>query len=247
MSGRIEAAGVPIFFPEEHADTAAAMAEAVERTASIVEQRWKLAVPANCEAHVMTGCMEFIDRTTPSHLRFWVKLTQPLWRGRAERAFALAGGWSIPWRRRPVIGVKPPALLAQAEIRLGDRLFVAVPDLLEKVRHLTCHEFTHACTAHLRLPPWLNEGLAMLAVDHMTGTVTVREGTRDLAGMDGIPSSKAYREVRRRDHDALIRLYAAGYWNTRRLETERPEVLVALLARRHSVSELAEIVSQALR
>ena len=36
-----------------------------------------------------------------------------------------------------------------------------VPNLLEKIQHLTCHELVHACTAHLRLPFWLNEGIAV--------------------------------------------------------------------------------------
>jgi hypothetical protein len=122
-----------------------------------------------------------------------------------------------------------------------------VPDLLEKVRHLTSHEFTHACTAHLKLPPWLNEGLAMRAVDHMVGYPTVLEATRALAHRDlAALDSRSYRRVGPGDQDALIRLYATGYWATRQLEEERPGVLDELLQRRHSVREVTRRVEAAL-
>ena len=244
----IKAAGVPIIYSPEYEQAASAMAGAVVETASILAQRWKLPVPRGCEVHVLTDWEEFLDRTVPRHLRLLFKLTKPLWRARVERTFPLAGGWMMPWRGRPAVGVKPPELLAQSQVGLGDRLFEPVPDLLEKVRHLTSHEFTHACTAHLKLPPWLNEGLAMRTVDHMVGHPTVLEATRALAHSDlATLDSRSYRRVGPGDQDALIRLYATGYWATRQLEEKRPSVLGELLQRRRSARDVTQRAGGALR
>ena len=244
---RIEAAGIPVVHTAAHRAAAVAMAEAVEKTVAVVA-RWSLRAPPRCAVHVLTDCQEFFAQTAPRRLRPIIRLIRPLWRRRAERAFALAGGWMMPWRGGPAVGVKPPETLPPPGSGLGGRLFVPVPDPVEKVRHLTCHELTHACTAHLRLPPWLNEGLAMRAVDHMAGEATVLAETRDQVRFDrSVLDSRSYRRLGAGDHDALVRLYATGYWVTRALDEERPEVLVELLRRRRRPREVARTAQAALR
>jgi len=244
---RLEAAGIPVFFTERHRSVAEAITETVEKTALVLQNQWDLQSPANCEVHVLTDASGFIEETAPRHLRLLIALTKPLWRGRAERAFQIAGGWMLPWPGRLAVGVKPPDLLAESKTELGERLFKPVVDPLEKVKRLSCHELTHAWTAHLRLPPWINEGLAMRAVDHMVGYPTVREETSaeatfDLSALD----SKAYRRVSSADHEALLVLYSSGYWLTRRLEDQAPRILRDLLKRRRPSREVAQIVAVAL-
>ena len=244
---RVLASAIPVVFHAEHREAGLAMAEVVERTGELLRS-WGLRPPLHSEIRVLTDWAEFIDRTAPAWLRPLLALTRPLWRGRAERAYALAGGWMIPWPGLAVVGVKPPELLAHSEPSLGDRLFVPVPEPLEKVRHLTCHELTHAFTAHLRLPAWLNEGLAMRAVDHLAGRPTVLEETRDLVGHHWSElETRAFRRIAAADHDALIRLYATGYWVTRRLDEERLEVLQGLLERRRPRREVLRTVEGAYR
>lgn len=244
---RVDAAGVTVVFPPGHAATGAALVDAVRATVTMLGERWGLPVPHGCEVHVLTDAEAFVQATAPPRWRWLLGITRRLWRPRAERVFALAGGWMQPWRGRPAVGVKPPELLARAQTRLGERLFLPVPDPLEKVRHIAVHELTHAFTAHLRLPPWLNEGLAMRAVDHVVGRLTVREDSRELARLDRATlGSRAYRRARSRDHDALIGLYATGYWITLRLEDQAPAVLADLLSRRHAHSEVARITTVAL-
>jgi hypothetical protein len=170
---RIEVKGIPIIYPAEHSKTAAAIAEAVEKTILIITDCWNLSIPKSCQVHVLTDLKKFVDQTVPKHLHLLVNWTRPFLEPRVQRAFKLSGGWMLPWRGCLSVGVKPPELLTRSTSRLGDLLFVAVSDPLEKVKHLTCHEFTHACTAHLRLPFWLNEGLAMRTVDHMVRYQTV--------------------------------------------------------------------------
>jgi hypothetical protein len=45
---------------------------------------------------------------------------------------------------------------------VGEFIFVEEKDTQTNVRHVTCHELTHACSAYLGLPAWLNEGLAVV-------------------------------------------------------------------------------------
>ena len=59
-----------------------------------------------------------------------------------------------------MIGIKPPRLLDRADRTIGGLLFRRGPDLHKKAELTTCHELTHACSARLKLPAWLNEGLA---------------------------------------------------------------------------------------
>ena len=87
----------------------------------------------------------------------------------------------------------------------------------------------------------------MRAVDHVVGYPTVREETStevsgDLSTMD----PKAYRRVNSTDHEALLTLYATGYWLTRQLEDQAPDTLRELLKHRRSSGEVNRLVSEAL-
>jgi hypothetical protein len=246
-TARLEAAGIPVFFPESHRLLAENIVAAVEETTRFLQDHWRLRPPADCQVHVLTDVFSFIAETVPLRFRILVALTKPLWRKRAERAFGIAGGWMLPWPGRMAVGVKPPDLLASAKTRLGERIFEPVSDPTEKVRHITCHELTHAFSAHLRLPAWINEGLAMRAVDHVAGYPTVREETSaqvlwDPSALD----SKAYRRVKPSDHEALLALYATGYWMTRRLEDQAQDTLREILRTRRSHGEVNRLVSEAL-
>ena len=52
-----------------------------------------------------------------------------------------------------------------------------------QVQRIACHELVHAYTAHLKLPAWLHEGLAMLTVDRFFERPTVKRESRDLASL----------------------------------------------------------------
>ena len=245
---QLDAGGPTVHFVTGDEASARVLAAATIDTAKVVKDRWHLTVPPGCRLYVLTDWEDFLEHATPRHLRLAMKLTKPLWRGRVERTFALAGGWTVPWRGRPTVAVKPARDLPPSESSLGSRLFEPLSDPVERVRHLTCHEFTHACTAHLSLPAWLNEGLAMRAVDHLAGRQTVLEESRGLVIAD--PSKvdgHAYRRVSGRDHDALLRLYATGYWTLRRLEEEHPRVLMRLLERRRRPKMVTREVRSLLR
>jgi hypothetical protein len=117
----------------------------------------------------------------------------------------------------------------------------------EKVRHITCHELVHAFTAHLKLPMWLNEGLAMVTVDKLHGEPTVQLET--IETLDRPPHDAGpgrYRKLTLRDPDAVVYHYVRGYWITRYLDETQPELLRSLLAGRCSHAELEGKVAAAL-
>jgi hypothetical protein len=142
----------------------------------------------------------------------------------------ISGGWTLRLKRRPTVAVKPPRLIEQADRSVGRLLYGEGTDALEKFEHVVCHELTHAFSAHLSLPLWLNEGIAMLAVDRYFGHGTVRSESRDLvcSGRHARPAD--YRQLPRMRPEAIARDYARGYWLTRLLAEEHPDVLRALLA-----------------
>ena len=114
--------------------------------------------------------------------------------------------------------------------------------MARKAQQITCHELMHAATAHLKLPSWLNEGLAMLTVDHFVGLPTVKtETAATLAHAPDTPRSRRYPQ----DPDALVYLYVRGYWLTRYFEETRPGMLKGLLIQRYPRVELEKRIATA--
>jgi hypothetical protein len=122
-------------------------------------------------------------------------------------------------------------LLAQATSGSGDRVFIREDDPEAKVQPITCHELTHACTAHLKLPPWLNEGLAMVTAERFAGKPMVRRDSLALLTQRTTIQGSLSRQAAILDGlAAMVTLYALGYWRTRYLEETRPGMLREVLA-----------------
>jgi hypothetical protein len=148
--------------------------------------------------------------------------------------------------KRCAVGVKPSWLVEQADRSIGAQIFVLDENLDRKVQSITCHELTHAFTAHLKLPMWLNEGLAMVMVDKFLGTHSVKlETLRTLRSSKNAPSPSMYQRVSTRDKDALVYHYVRGYWITRFLQDTKPDLLKELLVKKFSHRELEQKVASA--
>jgi hypothetical protein len=105
-------------------------------------------------------------------------------------------------------------------------MFVEEKDMKVNVQHVTCHELVHACSAHLKLPMWLNEGIATVTVDRFLERATIREET--LAFMRGFLPKAApptYRELSRMGGEAIAYHGMRGYWLVRYLEEQHPGFL----------------------
>jgi hypothetical protein len=222
----IKAGAIPIFFPPGEEATAGQIAGACEKAIRLAGELWGLKEPANCRIYVMTSWQDFILRSAPWAWRIILALTFPAWLFRMRRMWPYAGAWTQSFGRRSAIGVKPPRLLLAGDRSIGARIFIEEQDMNVKMRHLACHELVHACAAGLRLPMWLNEGIAMATVDRFLDKSTVRRESLDLLRtFTPKASPPSYQKLSRMKGEAIAYHTARGYWLVRYLEEKRPGYL----------------------
>ena len=237
------APGLWLYYQPQDRPAAERIGATAAATVRLVGERWDVPAPEDLRVYVMTA---WSDLTThaPRLWRVWLAVLYPLWAPRAKRVWPLAGGWEQQFGARRTVGVKPPRLLPGGDGPMGERLFLPVPDMDDKVAHTTCHETTHALTSHLKLPSWLKEGVAMVAVERYFNCRTVRPAT--LARLaTAPPTPQPSDRLPDQDLDAMAAIYARGYWLTRYLDEVHPRLLRDLLARRRPRRELEAQVAHA--
>jgi hypothetical protein len=238
---------VMLHYDERNQASTQLVIQAIHETERLLRSRWSLEFPDNCHLLVMTSWSQFMFNAAPWPWRVALALTLPLWFARIRAMWSVAGGWTNRFGRRVAIGVKPPSQLELSDRRIGERIFVREQDPEEKVRQITCHELTHAATSSLRLPLWLNEGLAARAVDHFSGHTTVRSETLEiLRDEKRDPRPLGYRKLQTGDRDRVVYQFARGYWLTRYLDEDHADILAQLLSNKHSNSKIEGLVSSAL-
>ncbi len=239
-------AGLTLFFDPEERSAAELIGRACERSVQINHEYWGLDTPEDLRVYVMTSWHHTVFHSAPGFWRILLAIAMPLWAPRARRMWPYVGGWEQRYGGRATVGIKPPRLIEEADKSIGERIFVQLEPVEERVRSVTCHELNHAFVAHLRPPAWLKEGLAMISVDQFFGKPTVQPET--LAALEH-PSQQAgaqsYRQVRVTDPDAAVYQYVRGYWVTRYLDETRSDLLRSLLERRQSHEELEGQVAAA--
>jgi hypothetical protein len=223
--------GITLWFDAEERDAATLIGDACAKTAGLLNELWGLETPNNCRVYVMTSWLRFVLHSASWPRRVYLTLMLPLVALQVGRVWKYAGGWNLPLKEGPAVGVKPPSLIQQADRSAGDQLFIREADIREKVEHLTCHELTHAFTCHLALPSWLNEGLAMVAVDRYFGRPTVRPETLEiLSRASDETGAGAPDKLPKGDPEALVELYIRAYWVTRYIQETQPVLLRAILS-----------------
>ena len=207
-----------VYDPDEQ-EIADLAAGTCERAIQLARELWGLASPEDCRIYVMTSWWGFVFRSAPWSWRILLGMTMPLWCFRARRTWPYSAAWTQRYGKKVAIGVKPPRMLASSDRSIGLRMFVQEQDVRVNVQHVTCHELVHACAAHLRLPAWLNEGIATVTVDRFLARPTIRYET--LAFMkDFVPKAAppTYRELSRMGQEAIAYHGIRGYWLVRYLE-----------------------------
>jgi hypothetical protein len=198
----------------------------------LLHESWGLTPPADCRVYLMDSWTGFVFHSAPWNWRILLALTLPLWGFYVRRLWRGAGGWTQGYGNRVVVGVKHPvALLQSGAPNPGERIFRKEVDIERKFQQIVCHELTHACTWRLKLPAWLNEGLAMLAVDRYCGEATLDLETLEI--LENPPPERPRRRSRRldlEDIDSLVYAYVRSYWITRYLEATHPGLVKDLLA-----------------
>lgn len=238
--------GLVLFYNADERDAAQLVRQASERSVQIIREQWGLDVPTDCRIYVMTSWASFIFQSAPWTWKPFLVLTMPLWYLRVRRTWKYAGGWAQRYGRRRAVGVKPPRLLQMADTSIGEHVFVEEHDLNKKLQQVTCHELTHAFAAHLQLPAWLNEGMAMVTVDRFAGKPTVKPETLEVLERSPAQASPGtHRRLSVKDEQALIYHVVRGYWITRYVEDTKPELLKSLLSERHSREALEGTLADA--
>jgi hypothetical protein len=199
---------------------------ACEQAVPLIQESWGLETPEDCRIYVMTSWLGFVFQSAPWHWRLLLGATMPFWCFRARRTWPYSAAWTQRYGKRAAIGVKPPRLLEQSDRSIGVRMFVEEKDMKVNVQHVTCHELVHACSAYLKLPTWLNEGIATVTVDRFLERPTIREETLEFIG-DFLPKGAppTYRELSRMSGEAIAYHGMRGYWLVRYLEEKHPGFL----------------------
>jgi len=224
--------GLTLFFDAKEQEAAELVEGACEQSIELIHRLWGLETPADCRVYVMTSWPSFLFHSTPWSWRIWLGVTLPLRYARLNRLWDMAGGWTQCYGTRRTVGVKPPRLLEAVDNRFRERIF-SPRKVEEWVEHNTCHELVHAFTAHLRLPTWLHEGLAMVTVDRLAGRPTVKAETLKALARPATASQPEEGHGRiSLDQEGLIYLAVRGYWVTRYLADTQPALLAGHLERR---------------
>lgn len=236
-----------IEYAPEDGPTAGVVAEACDEALRLVNASWGLDPPADCRLYVMTNWRGFVFRSAPWPWKVALALSYPLWSGRVRRMWPISAGWTQRYGRRTAIGIKPARLLDVSDKSVGVHMFAEEKDPIAKIRHLACHELTHAASAHLRLPAWLNEGLATVTVDRFLGKVTIRrESLNLLQRVEPKAPPPSYRNLLRFRGETLAYHAVRGYWIVRLLEDVHPGFVRSLLTSRHSAARIEQRVAAQL-
>lgn len=232
-----------LFFDSDEQEAAELIGDACKQSITILHG-WGLDTPRDCRVYVMTSWSRFLFHSAPWPWRIYLIMTYPFRYISASRLWRYAGGWAVHYGKRQAIGVKPPHLLQLADGSIGERLFIKEDNFTERVRRNTCHELAHAFTAHLRLPAWLHEGFAMLAVDRLAGKPTVQAATLEtLEHWPQEDSAAGSRRISVKDADTVITQCARGYWFMRYLDDTRPDLLRSLLSQRYDQHALEDKIA----
>jgi hypothetical protein len=92
--------------------------------------------------------------------------------------------------------------------------------------NITRHELIRACSVHLRLPIWLNEGVDAVPVDRSGGGPTIRWETLTFTkGFLPKGAPLTYRKLSRMGLDAITYQGIRGKWLVWNLWEKQPGVL----------------------
>ncbi len=138
-----------------------------------------------------------------------------------------SAGWFQRYGKLCLIAIKP--LGDFQNMNLKDSSLYTPMNAKEKFCNTLVHELTHAFTSHLKLPLWLNEGVALLAAEKALGYGAVKVETLDYLTTPQKDSS--YYQLPRLEGEKFFYQYAKGYWLTRYLQEQHEEVLKQLLSK----------------
>lgn len=239
--------GMKIYYDSDEIKAVDQLAQACERSLQSIKNTWNLAAPQDCRVYLMDSWPRCVFLGAPLGSQILLGLTLPLWYRDFKMRWLHAGGWSQRYGSRQIVGIKAPRLIAETPDAMGESLFVKEEDLEQKFLSIVCHELTHACSAHLDLPIWFNEGLAMVSVDRCLEKQTVLPGTLALLNSEENGGDSADRfNMKTQSREEIILLYVRGYWLTRYLVENNPDLVEELLSEKLSANDFDARIARSL-
>lgn len=233
---------IKILFNDEGKSAVDLFADACTRISPLIYEIWDLKTPSNCKIYIMTSWQSFLFHSASFPRKLFYVLTILLWYVRINREWPRIIGWTLP--PHPTSGVKTPALIKLSDRKLGEKIFIQETNLDKIVQSAICHELVHAFSVHLKLPLWLNEGIAMYTVDKFIEKTTVKAET--IKFLETYPHKHRptnYRKLMRLDADSIVYNYVRSYWLTRYLEHNYPGFIKSLLVKHQSNRKIEKQLS----
>ncbi|MBZ9750410.1 hypothetical protein K7W42_05995 [Deinococcus sp. HMF7604] len=193
--------------------------QVVGKTLKILKDTWQITPRQDIRVHLAD---EWWSGIFP-HLTSIEYVWRRIYRSRDEAIWEKSAACHVPLSRCALILLRSRPAPRISEVSVGSRLFQ--PASKEEQEHWRlCHEITHACTSHLHLPFWLNEGLAMLVTDLYAERQTIQVSTRPVSRDEPTPSIDVV-QLQNLSEDEWLAIYAQSYWRTRQLFDEHPQLL----------------------
>lgn len=220
----------------------------IKQSINIIQKTWNLNDPKGLRIYIMDDWKKFIFHSAPLLSCVLFVLFYPFLSTRIKKIWSFCGGWFMPYPGRLTVGIKPARIYRLANTKISEMLFFKEEDEKVKLQNIMCHELTHAYCYKLKLPVWLNEGLAIITAEKYLGKQTVRE---DSLQMLKSPPDKiklrSYRHLSNMDDDTIAYHYVKGYWLTLFLLKEYPSILLGLLRKHQSNRVIEKKISNALK
>ncbi len=213
--------------PSEDTDTL--LRGACCHAVDFLQSTWSLAIP-DCHVYVTPRWQTIMLEHPPILHRSFHKVAFSLLRQQRKSLDALwsrSAGWFQRYGKLCLIAIKPLSDFQKMNLK-NSRLYTPM-NAEEKFSNTLVHELTHAFTAHLKLPLWLNEGIALLAAEQALGYGAVKPET--LEYLMTPQKNSSYYHLPRLEGDKFFYQYAKGYWLTRYLQEQHEGVLKQLLGK----------------
>ena len=146
---------------------------------------------------------------------------------------------------KPLVWMKPWDMIESDQVVFTATFFDG--DFTERennIEYITCHEIVHVNLKYLKLPQWLNEGLAMVTVDSYFGRNIIKEST--INTLQALFLKKAAMKRKRGSETFIYSEYIPWYWITRFLIEEYPELIEDFIRNKQSDKNIEKKIADRL-
>jgi hypothetical protein len=217
------------YMQEPSSETETLLREACCQAADFLQNTWSLNVP-DCHVYVTSRWQTIMLEQAPPLSKTVNQASLLLLRKRYALLNSLwnrSAGWFQRYGKLCLIAIKP--LSDFEKMNLTHSQLYTPMSYQEKFMNTLVHELTHAFTGHLKLPLWLNEGVALLSAEKALGYGAVKRET--LEYLMTPQRSPNYYQLPKLSNDKFFYHYAKGYWLTRYLLEQHEDVLRRLLSK----------------